>query len=461
MLIGRPLNLNKFKQRATTPTLIYVQLTTKRPHTTRTRPSYYTTGLASLYLSRLFALPRTFFRSSKTTMRFFASSSRAALLLAAAAAAFCLTAARAHITVQDNFLDEAAREDILAQLPAQARFKHTLDVPGQLYQRLLSVLHPTNTDLSLTETSVPTKGEGRLVPAHKDVFGDSSMTEGPVGLVYLEGDGRMLFQHDVTGEETVVDVQPGRLLSWDNRVYTHTLIPGNMPRRILGPMAFRDGGMQSIGDPTPRVLAQAYAHSLSVRAGGIAKVTLNFVVLDVEGGVNGRKRAMRNLDSLDLVIGVRKRRREGGEGGRGGREEYVYIFGWWLLPFLVTLNRHFHFIIAKSRHSSRLLFLFTPPSLHPSLPPLSPPSLPPSLQCNIGDVSDRAIGTNKAGTAEEIIFKSSKITPNSFKPRYLPSLPPSLPSSLLPFLPPSLPSSLLPFLPPSLPPPQADLRGSQ
>ena len=107
-------------------------------------------------------------------MRFFASS-RASLLLAVTTAALCLTTARAHITVEDNFVDEAARQDLLAQLPTQARFKHTLDVPGHLYQRLLSVLHPTNTDLSLTETSVPAKGERRMVPAHKDTFGDSFM----------------------------------------------------------------------------------------------------------------------------------------------------------------------------------------------------------------------------------------------------------------------------------------------
>ncbi|KAM3573287.1 hypothetical protein VYU27_004758 [Nannochloropsis oceanica] len=250
-------------------------------------------------------------------MRFIASS-RASLLLVATAAALCLPSALAHITVEDNFVDDAVREDILAQLPEQTRFKHTLDLPGQLYQRILSVLHPSNTDLSLTETSVPTRGEGRFVSAHKDVFEDRSTVEGPVGLIYLEGDGRMLFQHEVTGEETVVDVRPGRLLSWDNSIYTHTLIPGDMPRRFLGPMAFRDGGMQSIGGPAPAptpapspaptpapspgvsVIAQAYTNTLSVSAGRIIRVTLNFMVL----GMNPtRERTVRKLEDLDLVIG--------------------------------------------------------------------------------------------------------------------------------------------------------------
>ncbi|KAM3568007.1 hypothetical protein VYU27_009860, partial [Nannochloropsis oceanica] len=236
-------------------------------------------------------------------MRFIASSR--SLLLAATAAALCLPSALAHITVEDNFLDEAAREDILAQLPGQTRFKHTLDVPGQLYQRLMSIINPSNTDLSHTETSVPAKGEGRFVPAHKDVFEDNALADGQVGLVYLEGDGRMLFQHEVTGEETVVDVQPGRLMSWDNSVYTHTLIPGDLPRRILGPMAFRDGEMQSIGDQAPRVVAQARTNSLTVRPGGIIRVGLSFVVLDVDGNAASAsvKRAVRKLENKDLVIG--------------------------------------------------------------------------------------------------------------------------------------------------------------
>ncbi|GAB5037310.1 Hypothetical protein NocV09_07100180 [Nannochloropsis oceanica] len=231
-------------------------------------------------------------------MRLIASSR--SLLLAAAAAALCLPSALAHITVEDNFLDEAAREDILAQLPGQTRFKHTLDVPGQLYQRLMSIINPSNTDLSHTETSVPAKGEGRFVPAHKDVFEDNALADGQVGLVYLEGDGRMLFQHEVTGEETVVDVQPGRLMSWDNSVYTHTLIPGDLPRRILGPMAFRDGGMQSIGSEATRTVAQASTNSLTVRPGRIIKVNLKFIVLD-ENPI--RKRAVRKLENEDLVIG--------------------------------------------------------------------------------------------------------------------------------------------------------------
>ncbi len=312
-------------------------------------------------------------------MRFIASS-RASLLLVATAAALCLPSALAHITVEDNFVDDAVREDILAQLPEQTRFKHTLDLPGQLYQRILSVLHPSNTDLSLTETSVPTRGEGRFVSAHKDVFEDRSTVEGPVGLIYLEGDGRMLFQHEVTGEETVVDVRPGRLLSWDNSIYTHTLIPGDMPRRFLGPMAFRDGGMQSIGGPAPTpapspaptpapspgvsVIAQAYTNTLSVSAGRIIRVTLNFMVL----GMNPtRERTVRKLEDLDLVIGVRTERnkREGENGGReqgrvGGKTKIASLF-----------DKHYHQSLLNDQASLflTLLISFRVSCIFPSIYP--------------------------------------------------------------------------------------------
>jgi len=204
-----------------------------------------TTGLVCL---GIFA-PSSSALHRPTTMHFFANS-RATLLLVTTAA-LCLTVTRAHIVVQDNFVDEAARQNLLSQLPDQACFKHTLDLPGQLYQCLLSVLHPTNVAEVTVETAVPAKGEWRALAAHKDSFDDESVVGGQVGLVYLEGDGRMIFQHEATGKETVVDVKPGRFLSWDNAIYTHTLIPGNTPRRLLGPMAFRDGGMKSIGAAVP------------------------------------------------------------------------------------------------------------------------------------------------------------------------------------------------------------------
>lgn len=40
--------------------------------------------------------------------------------------------------------------------------------------------------------------------------------EATVGVLYLGGDGKMEFVHMATGNATVVDVKPGRVLAWDN-----------------------------------------------------------------------------------------------------------------------------------------------------------------------------------------------------------------------------------------------------
>ncbi|GAB5037093.1 Hypothetical protein NocV09_06100010 [Nannochloropsis oceanica] len=171
--------------------------------------------------------------------------------LLATVVALCFMVTCGHIIVEDNFVDDTARKSLLAQLPAQVRFRHTLELPGQLYERLVTVLNPIDAARTTAPTFVPASGKWDAVAAHKDSFGDKSLVGGQVGLVYLEGDGHILFQHEVTGKKTVVDVKPGRFLSWDNEIYTHTLIPGNMPRRLLGPMAFRGGGMQCIGTAPP------------------------------------------------------------------------------------------------------------------------------------------------------------------------------------------------------------------
>ena len=87
-----------------------------------------------------------------------------------------------------------------------------------------------------------------------------------MGLVYLDGNGRMTFTHDATGKETVVEVKPDRFLSLDNAQYTHKLEAGSIPRRILGPMAFRDGIMQSIGDQYACAMASCSRSGTSPRA---------------------------------------------------------------------------------------------------------------------------------------------------------------------------------------------------
>ena len=118
---------------------------------------------------------------------------RALLLATAAAATFCLS--RADILVQDGFLDETTVADVAQQLPGAPRFRDVVDLPSALYGRLLSVLQPGAEGRNL---QAPVRGEQGHVAAHKDHFADGSMAAAQVGLVYLEGDGRMTFTHDAT-----------------------------------------------------------------------------------------------------------------------------------------------------------------------------------------------------------------------------------------------------------------------
>ena len=59
-----------------------------------------------------------------------------------------------------------------------------------------------------------------------------------VGVVYLAGEGVMHFMDEVTGEETSVDVRPGRFISWSNERYTHSVVrsteASSVPRHMLG-----------------------------------------------------------------------------------------------------------------------------------------------------------------------------------------------------------------------------------
>jgi hypothetical protein len=263
-----------------------------------------------------------------------------ALLLAAS---LCL--ARADILVQDGFLDETAVTDVMQQLPATgaSRFRDVVDLPSTLYGRLLSVLQPGAEGRNL---QAPVRGEQGPVAAHKDHFADGSVAAAQVGLVYLEGDGRMTFTHDATGKETVVDVKPGRFLSWNNAEYTHVLEAGLAPRRMLGPMAFKDGLLQSIGfnNPVfpidgaplgPEVLAQAYVTPLVVRPGRVFTVTLDIVVLEfTPPSPDGDSRKLADSVLDELVVSVRRQEKEGRigwggcDGGRGGGREAELLDGW-------------------------------------------------------------------------------------------------------------------------------------
>ena len=236
-----------------------------------------------------------------------------ALLLASS-----LAVAGADIIVQDNFIDHALAADVNAQLSSASTssFRNALvNVPGHLYQRLLSVIMPEQADAAASAATttmhvVPGRGEHKSVHAHKDSYacGQGGLpTEAQVGVMYLEGDGKMIFTHEMTGEKTVVDVMPGRLISWDNAVYTHALEAGALPRRMLGPMAFKDGALHAVGVldsfidsfdgvlPFDGILYQAYASNLLVAAGGWVTVTVDFVVTEWPTACGDSDRRSRRL----------------------------------------------------------------------------------------------------------------------------------------------------------------------
>ena len=248
-------------------------------------------------------------------------TSRALLLATAAAATLCLS--RADILVLDGFLDETTATNVMQQLPATgaSRFRDVVDLPSTLYGRLLSVLQPGAEARNL---QAPVRGEHGPVATHKDHFADGSVAAAQVGLVYLEGDGRITFTHEASGKETVLDVKPGRFLSWNNAEYTHVLEAGLAPRRMLGPMAFKDGLLQSIGQVDgppgpigPDLVAQAYVNPMVVPAGGLFTVILDVVVLDFtpppspDGGYS-RRYNRKLIDSAplppldELVVSVRR-----------------------------------------------------------------------------------------------------------------------------------------------------------
>lgn len=212
-------------------------------------------------------------------------------LATAVAVALALVAAAARadddsiITVRDLLLDEGMAGAILAQHPDAANGKarirdYMVDLPVDLYQRVLAVIEPNATATAVRNTQAPVRGEGQPIRAHKDKHADGNVVQGPTSLLYLEGDGRMVFRHDVTGAETAVDVKPGRLLVWPNHLYTHMMEAGRVPRRMVGPMVFRDNMLQSIGNPTgTHFIAQARAQPLFVEPGGVATLTMEFMVV--------------------------------------------------------------------------------------------------------------------------------------------------------------------------------------
>lgn len=193
-------------------------------------------------------------------------------------------AAASSLVMEDEFVHPTELAVLTTKLPiagptgaaAAGPFRKAIDVPASLYARLLKVLAA---DAPAAEmTVVPAKAEHGHVPPHQDHLADGAVAQGTVGLVYLAGDGQLTFTHTATGEETVVDVKPGRLLTWDNAAYTHTLVAGESPRAMLGPMTFKDGAFTAVGDFFCCVFGQLHFKALLAKPGSIVTAMADIVV---------------------------------------------------------------------------------------------------------------------------------------------------------------------------------------
>ena len=102
-------------------------------------------------------------------------------------------------------------------------------------------------------------------PDHADVACSGCPVAGHVCLLYLSGQGALIFTDVVTGEEHTVHVRPNRAVSWPNTQHTHrveaALGHADEPRSMLGPYFSADDasgtrqlarcGVQAFARPPP------------------------------------------------------------------------------------------------------------------------------------------------------------------------------------------------------------------
>jgi len=196
------------------------------------------------------------------------------------------TQVHAEITIQDDFVDESGLTQLLGKFPAKVgqQFRQFVDVPQSLYDRMVGLVAPAHERKALaaaaattTAVQLPARREYRSFSEHKDVYADMSAVEQKIGLLYLKGDGVMRFTHDETGEETHVDVKPGRFLTWDNSVYTHIVFPGQEIREMVGPVTFKDASPRMVSILSDAGVFQAYADRLVVTPGSLLRIRADLI----------------------------------------------------------------------------------------------------------------------------------------------------------------------------------------
>jgi hypothetical protein len=204
-----------------------------------------------------------------------------------------LKQANAEITIQDDFVDESGLTQLLDKFPAKVgkHFRQMVDVPLSLYERMVDLVvlsHHERKALAAaaatTAVQLPARREYTSFLEHKDVYADMSAVDQNIGLLYLKGDGVMRFTHDETGEETHVDVKPGRFLTWDNSAYTHFVIPGQQIREMVGPVAFKDASPHMVSvDTFGMKTFQAYADRLVVTPGSLLRIRADLILQEWPG----------------------------------------------------------------------------------------------------------------------------------------------------------------------------------
>ena len=158
----------------------------------------------------------------------------------------------APVAVYEDFVAEAEREKLLAQLPDQStlngatEIKQLVGIPSTIHHQILKILscasptgfealtpdedHPESHDM----VHVPAKMSRKAVALHKDKFCDKEIVDGLVAVVYLTNGGTMtLINHESGQVERVVEISAGRMIVWDNRLLMHKVDAGNSQVRVM------------------------------------------------------------------------------------------------------------------------------------------------------------------------------------------------------------------------------------
>eukprot|EP00624_Nannochloropsis_granulata_P005799 evm.model.NODE_41505_length_5242_cov_29.579359.1 len=192
----------------------------------------------------------------------------------------------------DNVVDEASiamlktRFNLTMQTPS-VDGRRRMDVPIGVVASLETALQHRRLDLVMMQNNRTgddsdnylKHGQARFqlpIQEHKNGFGNHKdhyhrsnlydkrvVVEGQVGLLYLDGDGQMIFTNDETKAETSIGIVAGRFIAWDNAAFTHRVVhgPSNTMRRMLGPVTWNNAAQEET-----RKACGGVATSLSLKA---------------------------------------------------------------------------------------------------------------------------------------------------------------------------------------------------